>query len=86
MPTIYTISGFNAYIIKDKVLYRKAYKTKSTSCVFQYRNEREIKRVFKNGNEGYFLVKNGLSKFYSLKKLKHRLKHELSNNYSVFKT
>jgi len=73
MSIIYTISEYNAYFIKDKVLYRKAYKTKSKSCVWQYRNERKIKRVFKNGVEGYFLVKNGVLKFCSLKSLKHKL-------------
>ena len=74
MPIIFTISGFSKYYIKDKILYRKAYKTKSKSCIIQYRNEREIKRVIKNGIEGYFLIKNDKSKFYSLKSLRHRLK------------
>jgi len=70
MPTTYTLIGFNKYIIRDKILYRKAYKTKSKSCKFQYRNERKINKVFKGGVEGYFLN----NKFHSLKSLKHRLK------------
>ena len=74
MSIIFTISGFCNYYIKDKILYRKAYKAKSKSCMWQYREERKINRAIKGGIEGYFLVKNGKRKFYSLKKLKHRLK------------
>jgi len=70
MSVNYCIIGFKGYVIKDKILYRKAYITKSKSCKFQYRNERKIKRVFKGGIEGYFLN----NKFHSLKSLKHRLK------------
>ena len=74
MPVKYTIIGFSNYIIIDKVLYRETYKTKSKSCVWQYRNKREIKRTFNKGVEGYVLVKNKTRKFYSLKKLQHKLK------------
>jgi len=70
----YVLTGFNNYIIKDKVLYRKSYKVKDKICKFKYISEREIKRTFKNGIEGYFLVKRGKRKFYPLNKLKHRLK------------
>jgi hypothetical protein len=80
MPIIYSISGFKSYLIIDKVLYRLEYKTKSISCQFQYRRKRKINRTFKDGVEGYYLVKNGIRKFYSLKKLKHRLKKE---NYGI---
>jgi hypothetical protein len=74
MPTIYTLTGFNNYIIIDKILYRKPYKTKSKSCQLQYREKREIKRTFKNKIEGYYLERNKETKFYPLKKLRHRLK------------
>ena len=74
MAAIYTLIGFNDYIIKDKILYRKARVIKSKSCVFQYRNERKIKISIKNGNNGYYLERNGKTKFYPLKKLRHRLK------------
>ena len=42
MPTIYTLSGFKEYEFRDKILYRKAYKTKSATCKWQYRAERKI--------------------------------------------
>lgn len=74
MPAIYTLIGFNSYVVIDKVLYRMIYKTKSKSCFWQYRQQREIKRTFKDEIEGYWLVKNGKRKFYSIKSLKHRLK------------
>jgi len=72
--TTYKLIGFNNYIIINKILYRLAYKNKHSIYQFQYRNKRKIKRTFKNGVEGYFLVRNRKRKFYSLKKLKHRLK------------
>jgi len=75
MFATYTLIGFKEYYIKDKILYRKAYKTKSKSCVWQYRNERKINRTFKGGIEGYFLN----NKFHSLKSLKHRLKKAICN-------
>ena len=56
-------------------MYRIPYITKSKSCKFQYRNKRKISKTVKEGNEGYYLVKNGKRKFYPLKKLKHRLKN-----------
>lgn len=67
---IYIIQGFNDYIIKDKILYRKSHKVEHSRFKFAYFCEREIKITIKDGAEGYFL--NG--KFYSLKKLRHRLK------------
>jgi hypothetical protein len=70
MPIIYTISGFKDYFIKDKILYRKSHKIRDQLCKWKYLKEREINRALKNGNEGYYL--KGI--FYSLKKLKHRLK------------
>jgi hypothetical protein len=73
MPAIYRLSGFNNYIVIDKVLYRLPYITKSVSANFQYRNRRAISRTFKDGAEGYWLTKNKTRKFYSLKSLKHRL-------------
>jgi len=74
MPVIYSLIGFNNYIIIDAVLYRKPYTTASMSCKWQYRGMREIKRTRKGGQIGYYLTKNKKRKFYSLKALKHRLK------------
>jgi len=74
MPISYLLTGFNDYVIIDKVLYRKPYTAKSKSCEWQYRKMRKIKRVVKDGTEGYFLVKNKKRKFYSLASLRHRLK------------
>jgi len=55
-------------------MYRKAMKVKDKLCKFKYLPEREIKRVFKDGVEGYFLVRNGKRKFHSLKSLMHRIR------------
>ena len=66
----FKLIGFENYIIKDKILYKKAHKVKDKLCKFKYISEREIKRTFKNKIEGYYLE----GKFYPLKKLKHRLK------------
>lgn len=74
---IFKLIGFENYIIKDKIMYRKAYKTKDKLCKFKYIEEREIKRSFKNGVEGYYLIYNRKRKFYPLTKLKHRLKRVL---------
>jgi hypothetical protein len=75
MPvSYYKLIGFDNYIIIDKIMYRIPYIAKSKSCQFQYRNKRKINRTFKNGIEGYYLIRNGNRKFYSLKKLRHRLK------------
>jgi hypothetical protein len=65
----YKLIGFSNYIIKDKILYRKEYITKNN----KYISERSIKRVLKGGIEGYFLVRKGKRKIYSLKSLRHRL-------------
>ena len=74
MDAKYSLIGFKEYYIKDKILYRKSYKVKDKLCLFKYISEREIKRTIKDGQVGYYLVKNGKRKFYSLKKLKHRIK------------
>lgn len=72
---IFNLIGFDNYIIKDKILYKKSCKIKDNLCKFKYLSEREIKRSFKNGKEGYYLVRNEKRKFYPLSKLRHRLKH-----------
>jgi len=72
--TTYILIGFKNYIIEDKILYRAAYKTESVSCKWQYRSKRKINKTFKDGAEGYWLVKNGKRKFYLLTKLKRYLK------------
>jgi hypothetical protein len=77
---IYKLIGFENYIIKDKIMYRKAHKIKDKLCKFKYISEREIKRSKKNNVEGYYLVKNRKSKFYPLTKLRHRLNK--INNFS----
>ena len=71
---IYKLIGYPQYYIKDKILYRKSYKSKHVLHILHYFEEREIKRTFKDGIEGYYLVKNNIRKFHSLKSLKHRLK------------
>lgn len=76
MGLIYLISGFSNYYIKDRVLYRKAYKTPSKTYKWQFRQEREISKTFNNSIEGYMLEKDGKRKFYSLQSLRHRLKLE----------
>ena len=73
----FKLIGFKNYIIKDKIMYRNAYKTKDKLCKWKYISEREIKISFKNGIYGYYLVKNGKTKFYPLTKLRHRLKRVL---------
>ena len=74
MAVTYTLSGFKEYFIRDKILYRKAYEVKDKLCGYKYISEREIKRTKKDGQIGYYLVRNGKRKFHSLKKLKHRLR------------
>ena len=71
---IYKLIGFENYIIKDKIMYRKAFKTKDKLCKFKYIAEREIKVSIKNNVKGYYLVRNNKTNFYTLTKLKHRLK------------
>lgn len=70
---IFKLIGFDNYIIKDKIMYRKAHKIKDFRCKFRYISDLKIKRSFKNNQIGYYLVKNNTRKFHSLKKLKHRL-------------
>ena len=76
MATIYSLIGFSQYIIKDKILYRKSYKTFSKSCKWQYREERKINIIENKGVKGYKLIKDNDKKlkFHPLTKLKHRLK------------
>ena len=71
---IYKLIGFENYIIRDKIMYRKAFKTKDKLCKWKYIGEREIKISCKNGIEGYYLVKNKKTRFYPFKKLRHRLR------------
>jgi hypothetical protein len=66
----YTIPRFPKYIIKNKKVFRKSYKTKSKSCKWQYRADREIKKIEKDGKLGYWLVKNNTRFFMSCDKLK----------------
>lgn len=70
----YIITGFNNYYFEGKTLYRKAYKTKSKTCKWQYRSKRIINQSVKGDIKGYWLVKKGKRKFYPLQKLKHKLK------------
>lgn len=72
----FDLVGFKNYIIKDKIMYRKAHKVKDKLCKFRYISERKIKIVKENDIEGYYLVRNGKRKFYSLVKLRHRLKRQ----------
>ena len=46
MQIIYLISGFKDYEIKDKILYRKAYRVKDKNDNLQYREKRIIKKVY----------------------------------------
>jgi hypothetical protein len=74
MALIYRLSGFNDYYFLNKVLFRKSYKTKSKTSLWQYRSERKIKQIINNGVKGFILIKSGKRKFYSLQSLKHKLK------------
>jgi len=78
MAAMYLIKGFSEYYFKEKVLFRKSYKTKSKTCKWQYRAEREIKQTFNNKTAGYLLVKNKKRKFYSLNYLRNKLKKVIS--------
>lgn len=73
MPT-YSIKGFPRYFVFEKKLYRKAYKTKSKSCGWQYRSQIEIKRTVKDVCIGYWLRKYNKRIFVSVNKLKSLLK------------
>lgn len=79
MAVTYSIIEFKEYIIIDKILYRISYKTKSELCKWQYRKQRKINRSTKDNKQGYWLVKHKKRKFYSLEKLRHRLKIKLIN-------
>ena len=71
----YTIPYFPQYIIKYKKLFRKPYKVKlKDNRKWQYRAEREIKKVTKGNTLGYWLVKNNKRHFVSCKKLKEIVK------------
>lgn len=74
---IFKLIGFNNYIIKDKIVYRKAHRVKDELYKFKYIGEREIKISVKNNVKGYYLVYKRKRKFYPLTKLKHRLKRVL---------
>jgi len=74
MPIIYLISGFSEYYIKNKIMYRKSYKVKMSNGNWQYRAERIITRTNNNGIIGYILTRNNKRKFYSIERLRHRLK------------
>jgi len=71
---IYKLIGFENYIIKDKIMYRKAFVTKDKLCKLKYLSERQIKISIKNNVKGYYLAKDNKTKFYSLRILRHRLK------------
>jgi len=71
---IFKLIGFENYIIKDKILYRKEHVVNDKLCKFKYISERQIKISTKNNVKGYYLVRNNERKFYSLTSLRHRLK------------
>lgn len=74
MPKVYVIKGFTQYLIIDKILYKLPKVCKHQRFKFQYRGKRKIKIALKNNNKGYYLTKQGETKFYTLKSLKHKLK------------
>lgn len=74
MAIMYSLIGFNQYLIIDKILYREAYKVKCKLYKWKYYKQRKIKICIKDNQKGYYLCKNNKLKFYSLQKLKHRLK------------
>ncbi len=69
----YKLVGFEDYEIWDKKMFRKAYSRVHSRYKMVFYAEREIKRTEKDGQTGYFLVRNGIRKFYSLKSHRHRL-------------
>ncbi len=73
MSKLFKIKGFPEYEIIDKILYRKAFKTKSKLTKWQYRDKRIINITLNNGIKGYILVKNGKRNWYSLTNLKLKL-------------
>ena len=73
MDAIYIIKGFQEYEFRNKILYRKSYRTKSISTKWQYRGERIINQISNNGVKGYLLTKNRKRSFYSLTQLKTKL-------------
>ena len=69
------IKYFPDYFFSKKKLFRRAYKTKSKSCKWQYRAEREIKQVENNNIKGYLLRdKNNKRVFVSVEKMKKFVK------------
>lgn len=80
---LYKLIGFNNYIIKNKILYRKSYTVRDKRCKYKSISERKINKTFKNNIEGYFLVRNNKRKFYSLKGLKHRLQKITEYSYNI---
>ena len=58
------IKYFPDYFFSKKKLFRRAYKTKSKSCKWQYRAEREIKQV--ENNKRVFVSVEKMKKFVKL--------------------
>lgn len=73
MAVMYKIKGFSEYEIIDKILYRKAFCTKSKSCNYQFRTKRKINISRNNGIDGFILVKNKKRKWYSLTNLRKKI-------------
>ena len=75
---MYILVGYPRYFFTDKKCFRKAYKTKSKSCKWQYRTEREIKLSRKKYGsiykEGFWLKRYSKYVFIRCDKLKHKLK------------
>ena len=65
----HSLKGFPCYFVFERNLYRKAYKTKSKSCIWQYRAEREIKQTTKNKIKGFWLIKYNKRYFVTQKNL-----------------
>lgn len=74
MASTFCIIGFKDYVIVDKQLYRKSFKVRMKNGNFQYRRQRLIEKTNNNGIEGYILTRNGKRQFYSLERLRHKLK------------
>jgi len=75
---MYIIVGYPQYEFVGKKCFRKAYNTKSKSCMWQYRERREIKLSRKKYGDkykkGFWLKRGNKYLFVSCEKLKHRLK------------
>ena len=73
MPQVFKLHGFTQYVIIDKIMYKKAKRVKDERYTYKYLDRLKIKKTLKDNQIGYYLVKNGKRKFYSLKKLRHKL-------------